>query len=79
MPDDRENVELRVGINVYTHTHTHTHIYICIYIYIYIYIYTTHGNNTYCKAYKSCDEIIDENTEYTKRLELKSQRKKKHY
>ena len=25
-----------------------------------------HGNNTYCKANKSCDETIDENTECTK-------------
>ena len=29
---------------------------------------TGHGNKTYCKANKSCDELIDENTEYTKRL-----------
>ena len=62
---------------MYIHTRTRTRTYI--YIYIYIYIYTAHGNNTYCKAYKRCDEIIDENTEYTKRWELKSQRKKKHY
>ena len=27
-----------------------------------------HGNNTFCQANESCDEIIDENTEYTKRL-----------
>ena len=27
-----------------------------------------HGNSTYCKANKSCDDIIDENTDYTKRL-----------
>ena len=30
-----------------------------------------HGNNTYCKANKSCYEIIDESTEYTKRLDFK--------
>ena len=30
-----------------------------------------HGNNTYCKANKSCDAIIDENLEYTKRLSFK--------
>ena len=30
-----------------------------------------HGNNTYCKANKSCDLIKDENTEYTKRLGFK--------
>ena len=27
-----------------------------------------HGNTTYCNANTSCAEIIDENTEYTKRL-----------
>ena len=31
-----------------------------------------HRNNTYCKANKSYDEIIDENTEYNERLGLKS-------
>ena len=36
-----------------------------------------HGNNTYCKANKSCDKIIDENTEYTKRLGFKITEKKK--
>ena len=35
------------------------------------------GNNTYCKANKICDEIIDENTEYTKRLGFKILEKEK--
>ena len=30
-----------------------------------------HGNSTYCKAHKSCYEIIDKKTEYTKRLGFK--------
>ena len=30
-----------------------------------------HGYNTYYKANKSCDEIIDENTDYNKRLGFK--------
>ena len=36
-----------------------------------------HGNNTYCKANKSCDEMIDENTEYTKSLDFKITEKEK--
>ena len=32
---------------------------------------------TYCKTNKSCDEIIDENTEYTKRLGFKITEKEK--
>ena len=36
-----------------------------------------HQNNTYCKANKSCDQIIDENTEYTKRLGFKNSEKQK--
>ena len=36
-----------------------------------------HQNNTYCKANKSCDQIIDENTEYTKRLGFKNTGKQK--
>ena len=35
-----------------------------------------YGNNTYCKANKSCDEI-DENAEYTKRLGFKITEKEK--
>ena len=35
-----------------------------------------HGNNTYCNANKSCDEIIDESPEYTKRLGFKITEKK---
>ena len=35
-----------------------------------------HGNNTYCKANKSCDEIIDENV-YIKRLSFKITEKEK--
>ena len=35
------------------------------------------GNNTYCKATKNCDEIMDENTEYTKRLGFKITQKEK--
>ena len=27
-----------------------------------------YGSRTYCKANKSCDELIDENTEFTKCL-----------
>ena len=34
-------------------------------------------NNTYCKANKSCDEIIYENTEYIKRLNFKIIEKEK--
>ena len=34
-----------------------------------------HENNTYCKANKSFDEIINENTEYAKRLGFKTQKK----
>ena len=34
---------------------------------------------TYCKTNKSCDEIIDENTEYTKRLGFKITEKEKKY
>ena len=30
-----------------------------------------HENNTYCKANKSCDEIIDENAKHTKRFSFK--------
>lgn len=29
---------------------------------------TGHGNKNYCKANISCDQFIDENAEYTKRL-----------
>ena len=36
-----------------------------------------HGNNTYCKANKSCDKIINKNTEFTKRLDLKTTEKDK--
>ena len=36
-----------------------------------------HGNNTYYTANKSCEEIIDENTEYIKRLGFKTTEKKK--
>ena len=35
------------------------------------------GNNTYYKANKSCDEIIDGNTEYTKILDFKITEKEK--
>ena len=35
------------------------------------------GNNTYCKATKNCDEIMDENIEYTKRLGFKITQKEK--
>ena len=35
------------------------------------------GNNTYCKANNCCVEIIDENTEYTKRLSFKITDKEK--
>ena len=38
---------------------------------------TGHGNNTYCKANENYDEIIDENTEYTKRLGFKITEKEK--
>ena len=31
-----------------------------------------HGNNTYYTANKSCEEIIDENTEYIKCLGFKT-------
>ena len=34
-----------------------------------------HGNKTYWKANITCDELIDENTEYTKQWVLKSQKK----
>ena len=34
-----------------------------------------HENNTYCRANESCDEIIDENTEYTKRLTTEKEKK----
>ena len=37
----------------------------------------THGNNTHCKANKSRDEIIDEDTEYTKCLGFKITEKEK--
>ena len=33
-------------------------------------------NNTQCKANKRCDGIIDENTEYTKRLTFTTEVKK---
>ena len=36
-----------------------------------------HGKNTCCKANESCDEILDENTEYTKRLGYKITEKEK--
>ena len=36
-----------------------------------------HGNNTYCKANNCCVEIIDESTEYTKRLGFKITDKEK--
>ena len=36
-----------------------------------------HGNNTCCKANKSYDEIVDENTKYTKRLGFKITEKEK--
>ena len=36
------------------------------------------GYNTYCKANKSCDEIIDKHTEYNNRLGFKITEKKKH-
>lgn len=37
-----------------------------------------HGNKNYCKANKrSCDELIDEHTEYTKRLDFLNHRKRK--
>ena len=36
-----------------------------------------HGHNTNCKANKSCDEIMDENTEYTKHLGFKITEKEK--
>ena len=32
---------------------------------------TGHGNNNHCNANKSCDEIIDGNAEYSKRLGFK--------
>ena len=35
-----------------------------------------HGNNTYCKINKSCDQIIDEKTECTKRF---GQKEIKHF
>ena len=35
-----------------------------------------YGDNTYCKANKSCDEIIDKHTEYNKRLAFKIMEKK---
>ena len=35
-------------------------------------------NNTQCKANKRCDEIIDENTEFTKRLAFTTE-VKEHY
>ena len=39
-----------------------------------------YGNDTYCKANKSCDEVIDENKEYILNVcVLNSKRKKKHY
>ena len=36
-----------------------------------------HGNNTYGKANKSCDEILDENTEYTECFGFKTTEKEK--
>ena len=36
-----------------------------------------HENKIYCKANKYCAELTDENTEFTKRLDFKSQKKKK--
>ena len=35
-----------------------------------------YGDNTYCKANKSCDEIIDKHTEYNNRLGFKITEKK---
>lgn len=35
-----------------------------------------HGNKTYCKSNKSCDELIDQNIEYTKRFVFKVTEKK---
>ena len=37
------------------------------------------GNITHYKASKICDEIIDQNTEDTKRLGFQVKKKKKHY
>ena len=34
-----------------------------------------HGNNTYCRGNISREEIIDENTEYSKRLGFKIEEK----
>ena len=36
-----------------------------------------HGNNTYCKANKSCDKISDENTEHTKCFDFEITEKEK--
>ena len=36
-----------------------------------------HRNNTYAKANKSCNEMIDESTQYTKRLGFKTTEKEK--
>ena len=38
---------------------------------------TGHGSNTYCKSNKSCDDIIEENTEYNKCLGFKMTEKEK--
>lgn len=38
-----------------------------------------HRNHTYFKINESCDEIINENTEYANVLSLKSQKKQKDY
>ena len=39
---------------------------------------TGHGNYTYCKPNKSFDDIVDKNTEYTKRLGFEITEKKHH-
>ena len=36
-----------------------------------------HENKTCCKANKRCDELIDENTEFTKRLDFQVTEKEK--